>query len=194
MSLTRKMLKEMGINDENIESIISAHSETVEALKIYKEDSAKLESALEELERLRADKSEDWKGKYTVLERQFEDYKEAALRENTLSRKKTVLSELLKECGVAPECIAPIIRVSDLEALALSQDGNAVNPEEVRSEIERKWSAFIPKTVTVGAEIAKPPKEDGGKVFTREDVKKMSPEEINRNYTKIMQDLRGAAD
>ena len=32
MSLTRRMLKEMGIEDANIEKIIAAHAETVGAL------------------------------------------------------------------------------------------------------------------------------------------------------------------
>ena len=32
-SLTRKMLKAMGIEDEKIDQIIEAHSETVDALK-----------------------------------------------------------------------------------------------------------------------------------------------------------------
>ena len=33
MSLTRKMLKAMGIEDEKIDQIIEAHTETVDALK-----------------------------------------------------------------------------------------------------------------------------------------------------------------
>lgn len=191
MSLTRKMLKEMGISDENIENIISAHSETVEALKQYKEDSLKLEAALAEIEGLKSADGESWKDKYSVLEKEFEDYKEAALRENTLSQKKMALRGLLKECGVAPECISPIIKVSDLEALVLNQDGSAAEPEEVKRQITERWQAFIPKTVTIGATVATPPKAEGGKVFTREDIKKMSPQEINSNYAKIMEDLKG---
>lgn len=197
MSLTRKMLKEMGISDENIESIISAHTETIDAFRQYRLDSEKLRQlapSLEELERLKAEANEGWKEKYSVLEKQFEDYKKEALQKNTLDRKEAVLRGLLTECGVAPECIGAIIRVSDLDALALSQDGKtAAEPEEVRSEIISKWQAFIPKTMTVGASIARPPKEQGGKTFTREDIKKMTPDEINRNYSKIMEDLRGQA-
>lgn len=189
MSLTRKMLKEMGISDENIESIISAHSETVEALKQYKEDSDRLQSALAEIESLKTEDGVSWKDMYSNLEKQFEEYKEDALRESTIDRKKLALGGLLRECGVSPECIPAIIKVSDLNALVLNQDGTAAEPEEVKEEIVSKWRAFIPKTVTVGARIATPPKEEGGRIFTREDVKNMSPEEINRNYQKIIKDL-----
>ena len=44
MSLTRKMLKAMGIEEEKIDQIIEAHSETVDALKkdrdTYKENAS----------------------------------------------------------------------------------------------------------------------------------------------------------
>ena len=48
MALTRKMLKEMGIQEDNIEKIIMAHSETVDALKKFKTDSERLASVEEE--------------------------------------------------------------------------------------------------------------------------------------------------
>lgn len=42
MALTRKMLKAMGIGEEQIEEIIEAHTETVDGLKAYKTDAEKL--------------------------------------------------------------------------------------------------------------------------------------------------------
>ena len=46
MGLTRKLLKGMGISDEQIDTIIEAHAETVDALKeqitVYKADADKL--------------------------------------------------------------------------------------------------------------------------------------------------------
>ena len=54
MALTRKMLKAMGIEDEKIDQIIEAHTETVDALKeerdTYKEDASKLTAVQKELE------------------------------------------------------------------------------------------------------------------------------------------------
>ena len=37
MSLTRKMLKAMGIEEEKIDQIIEAHSETVDSLKAVRD-------------------------------------------------------------------------------------------------------------------------------------------------------------
>lgn len=46
MALTRRMLKAMGISDEQVDEIIAAHTETVDALKeqrdAYKADAEKL--------------------------------------------------------------------------------------------------------------------------------------------------------
>ena len=54
MSLTRKMLKAMGIEEEKIDQIIEAHSETVDSLKAdrdsYKEDAEKLKDVQKELD------------------------------------------------------------------------------------------------------------------------------------------------
>ena len=58
MSLTRKMLKAMGIEEEKIDQIIEAHSETVDSLKAdrdsYKEDAEKLKDVQKELDGLKA--------------------------------------------------------------------------------------------------------------------------------------------
>ena len=58
MSLTRKMLKAMGIEEEKIDQIIEAHSETVDSLKAdrdsYKEDAEKLKDVQKELDDLKA--------------------------------------------------------------------------------------------------------------------------------------------
>ena len=64
MSLTRKMLKAMGIEDEKIDTIIEAHTETVDALKKerdgYKESADKLADVQKELDGLKADLPGKW--------------------------------------------------------------------------------------------------------------------------------------
>ena len=61
MSLTRKMLKAMGIEDEKIDQIIEAHTETVDGLKEqitqYKASAEKLPGVQKELDDLKKDSS-----------------------------------------------------------------------------------------------------------------------------------------
>lgn len=173
MSLTRKMLKEMGVEEELIEEIIAAHAETVGALKKAQEVSGA-----------------DWKSKYEELYSDYEGYKQGVEQESIRLKKEGILRELLKECGVVSECIEPIMRISSPETIDLAEDGSPVDIDGLKLEINEHWKAFIPKTATVGAQVAAPPKETGVKTYTRDDVRRMSPEEINRNYTKIMDDLK----
>lgn len=201
----------MSISDENIELIISAHSETVDALKQFKADSERLKELeaeykkkSEELENVSAGLAEaqaklaegtsigeEWKSRFESLDKEFEGYRNTVEKESLIRRKKAAMTALLKECGVSERCIDPIIRVTDLDALELSEEGKPISPEEAKSEIMEAWGAFVPKTYTVGAVVADPPKESGGKIFTREDLLKMSPREINDNYEKIINDLSG---
>ena len=78
MSLTRKMLKAMGIEDEKIEQIIEAHTDTVNALKDerdeYKANAEKLAETEKELAKIKKD------GKYSneeyeKLKKSFDEYK-----------------------------------------------------------------------------------------------------------------------
>ncbi len=57
MALTRKSLKAMGLTDEQIDSVIEMHAETVEALKeqrdTYKADAEKLTEVQAELDAMK---------------------------------------------------------------------------------------------------------------------------------------------
>lgn len=58
MSITRKFLKGMGLTDEQVDTIIEAHTETVDGLKAdvdkYREDAIKLPDVQKELNDLKA--------------------------------------------------------------------------------------------------------------------------------------------
>jgi len=83
MALTRKMLKAMGIEDDKIDQIIEAHSETVDGLKTdlkkYEEDAKVLPDIRKQLEKAQADleagKKDSYKVKYDALKEDFEKFK-----------------------------------------------------------------------------------------------------------------------
>ena len=111
MSLTRKMLKAMSIEDEKIDQIIEAHTETVNALKEdrdrYKEDAEKLpgvqkqlDDALEEAKNSNADA---WEAKYNALKEDFDDYKNDIAAKETKAAKNSAYRALLKEIGIRQE-------------------------------------------------------------------------------------------
>ena len=67
MSLTRGMLKGMGLTDEQVSAIIDAHTETVDglkdSLKAAKADADKLKVVQKELDDLKANSGDDYKSK-----------------------------------------------------------------------------------------------------------------------------------
>ena len=75
MSLTRKFLSAMGIEQEKIDQIIEAHTETVDALKAdrdkYKEQAGELVGLKDELDKAKAD-YEKMKDDYEAAEEMIE--------------------------------------------------------------------------------------------------------------------------
>ena len=75
MSLTRRALKAMGIEDEKIDEIITMHTDTVDGLKAdiakYKADAESLPGVQRQLEQAQADleagKKDSYKVKYEAL-------------------------------------------------------------------------------------------------------------------------------
>ena len=78
MSITRKMLKGMGLTEEQVDTIIEEHTSVTDALKEkasqYEADAKKLATVEKELNELKAG-GEDWEDRYNKEHKAFEDYK-----------------------------------------------------------------------------------------------------------------------
>ena len=94
MALTRKLLKGMGLTDEQVDTIIEAHTDTVDGLKEdinkYKGDAEKLPDVQKELNELKAAGDGGYKQKFEDEHKAFEDYKKAQT-EKELSYLNTVM-------------------------------------------------------------------------------------------------------
>lgn len=95
MALTRKLLKGMGLTEEQVETIIDAHTETVDGIKkerdTYKADALKLPTVEEELSTLKAAGDDGYKAKYEAEKQAFEKYKnEQTAKETRATKEKAV--------------------------------------------------------------------------------------------------------
>lgn len=180
MSLTRKMLKAMGIEDEKIDQIIEAHSETVDGLKeerdnlkeklsSYKDIESELEDAKKEIEQSNKDA---YKVKYEAIKEEFEDYKKDIASKETKAGKKSVYEQLLKDSGVSEKRIASIIKVSDsvIDGIEIDENGKAKDADKIKETIKSEWSDFISKTESKGADTVIPPVNNGGKILSKEQI------------------------
>ena len=202
MALTRRMLKAMGISDEQVDEIIAAHSETVDALKEqrdqYKADAEKLPEIQKQLDKANSDleaKGNDaYKDKYEALKEEYEGYKREQTEKETRSAKERAYRELLKAAGITEKRIDSVIRVSDLDGVELDDKGGIKDADKLTESIKTEWADFIPTTTTQGAQTATPPTTTPQKSYTSSDIKKMSIEDINKNWDSIKASLNAKGD
>lgn len=182
MSLTRKLLKGMGLTDEQMDTIIEAHTDTVEGLKAeierYKTTANALPDIQKQLEQARADleaeKKSSWKVKYEAMKEDFENFKAEQSKKETHTAKETAYRSLLKEAGISEKRIDAVLRVSDVDGVELDAKGAIKGAEKLTESIKSEWSDFIVTTETQGADTAIPPTNNGGNVVTKDDIFKIS--------------------
>ena len=162
MAITRKLLKSMGIEEDKIEQIIEAHTETVNGLKderdTYKASADKLADVQKELDALKANSGDDWKSKYDTLKKTFDDFKTETVNREKSEKVKAAYTELLKSANVDSKRIDAILKITDLSDKKLTEDGKLEGADELVNQIKSEWGAFIQTTGTKGSTVETPPK------------------------------------
>ena len=159
MALTRKFLKGMGLTDEQIDSVIDAHTETVDGLKeqinTFKADADRLKTVEKELSELKGGK--DWKAEYDKEHKAFDDYKAEVAGKEKLSAKQAAFRRLLTDENIPEKYHDRIVRVTDFDSMEL--DGDKFKDEaEQKAAIKNEWGEFVATTDTQGAHVSTPPK------------------------------------
>lgn len=180
MAFTRKMLKAMGIEDEKIDQIIDAHSETVDALKAdrdaYKEDASKLAAVQKELDALKAKGDDGYKAKYEAEKAAHDALKADIAAKETKKAKTDAYRELLKGANIDEKRIATILRAEapTIDKIELDADGKIKNAEQYTESIKSDWADFIVTQSAKGANTATPPAHGGAaSTKTKEDILKI---------------------
>ena len=180
MAFTRKMLKAMGIEEEKIEQIIDAHSETVDALKAerdgFKEDAAKLAAVQKELDELKAKGDDGYKAKYEAEKAAHDALKADIAAKETKKAKTDAYRELLKGANIDEKRIATILRAEapTIDKIELDADGKIKNAEQYTESIKSDWADFIVTQSAKGTNTATPPANGGAaSTKTKEDILKI---------------------
>lgn len=175
MSISRKMLKGMSLTDEQIETIIEAHTETVDALKDerdkYKADAEKLPRVEKELAEFK-ENGGDYEEKYNALKKEFESYKseQSAIAEK--AAKESAYKEMLKNAGISEKRIASIMRVTNLSDIKLDKDGKLKDYDKLVDSVKSEWSDFIETKTEKGADTKNPPDGSSTKM-TKDEILKI---------------------
>ena len=184
MALTRKLLRSMGIDDDKIDQIIEAHTETVNALKDerdeYKDAAEKLPKVQAELDELKAKPDDGFREKYEKEHADFEAYKAETEKAGAEREKKSLYRKLLQDAGVDPKRIDAVMRVADLSEVSV-EDGAIVDADKVTEAVKSEWSDFIRTTGSKPAGVDTPPA--GGNGGSENEPKNLA-EALRQKYTK----------
>lgn len=181
MSLSRKFLSAMGIEEDKIEQIIEAHTETVTALKeardSYKADAEKLADVEKKLadanEKLKDVKPDEYKEKYDKVKAEFDKFKADTAAKESRTKKEDAYKAILKDANIPEKHFAKIIKYSDIDGLEFDDKGELSNKSELLKSIKEEWGDHIEQTGTQGANVQNPPASGGQGKKTKEEILKI---------------------
>lgn len=159
MSFSRKFLKSLGLNEDQVESVIEAHTEVSDALKAniaeLTEKAGKVDDLQKQLDAL--NDGEDWKGKYNAKDKELKDFKAAVESKEREAAVKAAYRELLVGEHVGERQIDAVLGVTDFKEMKLDKDGKLENADALKEAIKQKWAGFITTETVKGASVQTPP-------------------------------------
>ena len=170
MALKRDMLKAMGLSEEQINSIISEHTASIDGIKSgYDNRISALETEIESVKTAKADSDK----LLTDTNKAFDDYKAEITAKESNRAKAKAYRNMLSEIGISDKRMDSIMRVTDLSNVEL-ENGEIKDADKLRESVKAEWSEFIPTPSVVGANITNPPTNVGGAKMTKDEIFKIA--------------------
>lgn len=178
MALTRKLLKGMGLTDEQVDTIIEAHTDTVDGLKAdvskYKADAEKLLGVQKQLDDLKAAGDGGYKEKYEKEHSAFETYKSDVTAKESKAAKEKAVRAYFESKNITGANLDLAMRGCGEEMAALEMDGDKIkDTKSLDALIGGTYKSLVSTTQIKGANPATPPANTDGSGVTEEAFKKM---------------------
>lgn len=190
MSITRKLLKGMGLTDEQVDTIIEAHTETVDGLKAdvsrYKADAGKLAGVQKELDDLKAAGDGGYKVKYEKEHSDFEAFKSNITAKEAKAAKEKAVRAYFESKNITGANLDLAMRGCGEEMAALEMDGDKIKDTKgLDALLSGAYKGLVSTMQQQGANPANPPAGTPAKRYTTEELRSMSAAEINANWDAI---------
>ena len=179
MALKRSFLKGMGLTDEQCDSIIEAHAETVDGLKAdlarYKESAGKAEQLQKDLEKANADlesaKKDGWKDKHDKVKKEFDDYKAGITAKETKAAKEKAVKAYYESKNITGDNLTIAMRGSGAEIEGIELDGDKIkDTAALDALVGGAFSKLVSTTTRTGAQTSTPPNNTGGGSMTKDQI------------------------
>lgn len=174
MALSRKSLKAMGLTDEQVDSIIEMHTETVDGLKdklkAAEAKAADYDDVVKERDSLKESSGDDIKKKYNDLKKEYADYKKDIESKATMEAKQKAVRAYLESKGITGANLEIAMRGVKDEVNAAEVDGDKLKDTAALDElIGGEYKSLIVTQSKQGVPAANPPK-NGGDTLTKADI------------------------
>lgn len=182
MALSRKSLKAMGLTDEQIESVIEMHSDTVNDLKdqitaatANKEDFDKLKSENENLKtqlsesKQAAADAEKYKKDYESVKNEYDTFKSDVETKAAKAEEDKVYEKWLIDNGFSEKGAKKIVKYGDLKP-EFNKDRTIKNADKLNEYVAAEWSEYKITAKTEGAKTETPPANTGGSKRTKAEI------------------------
>ena len=178
MALTRKSLKAMGLTDEQVDSIVEMHTETVDGLKdklkTAEEKATQLDGVQKGLDALKAKGGDDYKARAEKAEKALNDYKAEVAAKETKAAKEQAVRAYFEGKSITGGNLNIAMRGAkdEINGLELDADGKIKDTTVLDALVGGEYAALVVTTQTRGANTATPPAGNGGSKLTRADIYK----------------------
>lgn len=175
--LTRKSLKAMGLTDEQVDSIVEMHTETVdglkEKLKTAEAKAQEAESVQKELDALKAKGGTDYKAKYEKEHSDFEAFKSEVTAKETRAAKEKAARAYFEAKNITGKNLALALRGAkdEISGIELDDKGGIKDTKALDALVGGDFDILVVKSSTRGANTATPPgSKSSGAPMTRAEV------------------------
>ena len=172
MALTRKMLKAMGLEESVIDSIIDAHSETVEALKKQRDDAQAEAGKVEDLTRQlnEANTKLSTAGDAAKVQANFDAFRQQVENEKREAAETADVLAICKDAGITRDSFLRAVgRDFDRSKIQRGEDGAISNRDALVDYVKKDFADFGSTTVEQGTPPVTPP-AGGYKGMTKEQI------------------------
>ena len=177
MALTRKLLKGMGLTDEQVDTIIEAHTDTVDGLKAdvtrYKADAEKLLGVQKQLDDLKAAGDGGYKEKYEKEHSAFEAFKTDITAKESKAAKEKAVRAYFESKNITGANLDLAMRGCGEEMSVLELDGEKIkDTKSLDALVDGTYKSLVSKPAVrldMGARL-----NEGGKPMTKDEIMKIT--------------------
>ena len=170
-------MKGMGLTDEQVDTIIEAHTDTVDGLKAdvsrYKADAEKLPTVQKELDDLKAAGDGGYKEKYEKEHKAFDDFKADITAKETKAAKEKAVKAYYESKNITGDNLTIALRGSGAEIDGVELDGEKIkDTKSLDALVDGTYKSLVSKPAVrldMGARL-----NEGGKPMTKDEIMKIT--------------------